>query len=133
MALAEAVIATAKDAARERGLGRITRMDVAIGALQSIDVPTFRFLLEELIGSSEPALKSARLEVEAEPARFRCRPCGHTFGLGGETAPQGEDESEAIHFVPELAHAFLVCPGCGSPDFEIVSGRGVTIAVLDGE
>ena len=35
--------------------------------------------------------------------------------LGG--TPLEKDESEAIHFLPELAHTFIRCPQCGGPDF----------------
>jgi hydrogenase nickel incorporation protein HypA/HybF len=132
MALAEAVIATAVDAARGRKISRLTRLAVTVGELQNIDSSAFEFALKELGAAAEPALASAEITVEREPARFRCRPCGREFRLGGGTAPEGEAESEAIHFVPELAHAYLRCPDCRSPDFEVIEGRGVAIATLEG-
>jgi len=44
-----------------------------------------------------------------------------------------EDESEAIHFIPEVAFVHARCPKCGSPDFEIMTGRGVSITSIKGE
>jgi hydrogenase nickel incorporation protein HypA/HybF len=44
----------------------------------------------------------------------------------------GEETSEAVHFVPEMAHVYLKCPKCGSPDFEIAEGRGVWLASIKG-
>ena len=44
----------------------------------------------------------------------------------------GANEREAIHFVPESAHAFLRCPACKSPDFEISKGRGVWVERITG-
>jgi len=44
-----------------------------------------------------------------------------------------EDESEAIHFIPEVAFVHARCPKCGSPDFEIMTGRGVSITLIKGE
>ena len=44
-----------------------------------------------------------------------------------------EDESEAIHFIPEVFLVHTRCPKCGSPDFEITTGRGVSIASIKGE
>ena len=41
--------------------------------------------------------------------------------------------NEAIHFIPELAHAFLECPSCQSPDFELLQGRGVSIGAIEGD
>ena len=40
---------------------------------------------------------------------------------------------EAVHFVPELARAFMGCPGCGSADFDVTAGRGVSVASIEGE
>ena len=71
--------------------------------------------------------------VQIEPATFRCRACGGAFLLRDAVGAEGDDEREAIHFVPELAHAFMTCPTCRSPDFEIVAGRGVAIEAIDGE
>ena len=44
-----------------------------------------------------------------------------------------EDESESIHFIPEAAFVHTRCPKCGSPDFEITAGRGVSITQIKGE
>ena len=43
-----------------------------------------------------------------------------------------EDVREAIHFVPEIAHTYIKCPKCGSPDFEVVQGRGVWLESIKG-
>ena len=42
-----------------------------------------------------------------------------------------EETREAIHFLPEAAHAFVRCPSCGSPDFAVSKGRGVSIKSID--
>jgi hydrogenase nickel incorporation protein HypA/HybF len=47
--------------------------------------------------------------------------------------PGDAAEAEAVHFIPELAHAFLQCPSCGSPDFEMLAGRGVSIGSIEAE
>jgi hydrogenase nickel incorporation protein HypA/HybF len=44
-----------------------------------------------------------------------------------------EDETEAIHFMPEIAHIYIRCPQCKSPDFDIIQGRGVQVGVIEGE
>jgi hydrogenase nickel incorporation protein HypA/HybF len=132
-ALAEAVIAAALEAADREGLARITRIDVRIGELQRIEREVFDFALQEVLPAEEPRLAATRIAVEAEAARFRCRPCGRCFELADTSGPGGADAGEAMHFVPELAHAFLDCPGCRSPDFEVIAGRGVSIAAIEGE
>ncbi len=132
-ALAEAVVRAALETADRNGLGRLTRIVVRIGELQSIEREVFEFALREVIPVSEPRVAAARIDLERESARFRCRPCGREFGLADAEGPADEDESEAIHFIPELAHAFVHCPGCGSPDFEVTAGRGVLLRLLEGE
>jgi len=133
LALAEAVVSTALEAAGQQGLSRLSRIDVRIGELQRIDREVFEFALKEVLPANEPRISGVRITLEIEPARLRCRNCNHGFGLDDTRGPDGHDQSEAIHFIPELAHAFLCCPGCQSPDFEVLEGRGVTIESLEGE
>lgn len=73
-----------------------------------------------------------RFDLVTEPATLRCRPCcaEHEPDLAADV---DANATEAIHFVPELAHAYLRCPQCGSPDFTIVAGRGVTVGRIEGE
>jgi hydrogenase nickel incorporation protein HypA/HybF len=133
MALAEAVVAAALDAAEKNGIAKIRKIEVRVGELQQISTDAFRFAIEELIPASEPRIAGAVLEVSADPARCSCRACGRSFGLADVEAPGDHDASEAIHFVPELAHAFLRCPTCASPDFEVTGGRGVTVGAIEGD
>ncbi|MHC4429706.1 MAG: hydrogenase/urease maturation nickel metallochaperone HypA, partial [Planctomycetota bacterium] len=82
---------------------------------------------------TEPRVARTEFRIDIVPARFRCTPCGNEFSLADTDGPANEDESEAIHFVPELAHAILRCPGCNSPDFEVTAGRGVHILRIAGD
>ena len=132
-ALAEAVVATALDVAEKEGLSVLTRVDVGIGELQQIRRETFDFALREVLPHGEPRIAGTEFRVEIEPARFRCKPCAHEFALRETGGPTTKADAEAIHFVPELAHAFLSCPRCNSPDFEVTAGRGVRIRRITGE
>jgi hydrogenase nickel incorporation protein HypA/HybF len=132
-ALAEAVITTALREAKREGIEKIRRIEVRIGELQRIKADTFEFALREIMPAKEPRLAETRLELHIEPALFRCRPCSNEFTLADTAGPHGKDESEAIHFIPELAHAFLECPNCQSPDFELLQGRGVSIGAIEGD
>lgn len=132
LALADAVIRAALAAARREGMARITRVVVRIGELQQTVPGTFRVALEELLPADDPCLSGTRFDFEPEPARFRCRPCDRTFGLAEAGGPRTEREAEAIHFVPELAHGFLACPVCGSPDFDVLQGRGIVLERIEG-
>jgi hydrogenase nickel incorporation protein HypA/HybF len=127
-ALAEAVAATVEKIRRENGGGRVLAVRVRLGELQNIELDAFR---EGLRASLEG--RPYGLEVfhfPSEPAAFRCRACGRQWPLAG-VAELKEEEREAIHLLPESAHVYLRCPNCGSPDFELAAGRGVTIEAVD--
>jgi hydrogenase nickel incorporation protein HypA/HybF len=132
LALADAVVTAALEIADREGFSEITKLDVRIGELQQIKAEVFEFALKEVIPAGRPRLASAAIVLETVPAEFRCRPCDHSFGLEDASGPRGEEASEAIHFIPELAHAYLRCPRCQSPDFELVQGRGVSIDSIEG-
>ena len=126
-ALAEAVIKAANEIAEKEGLKQVTEVNVKIGELQQVERPIFRFALTQL----KPAkFKDAKFHLSTAKTTLKCRVCGNiwTFkkaSLNGETA-------EAIHFVPEVAHTYIKCPKCGSPDFEIAQGRGVWLETIKG-
>ena len=132
-ALADAVLRAALKTAEQEGLDRVTRVVVKVGELQQIRTDFFKDALQEVLPGDEPRLQGLEVEVLLDPARFRCRVCERVFALSEAAGERTADEAEAIHFVPELAHAFLACPGCGSPDFELEGGRGIELTRIEGE
>lgn len=131
-ALADAVLRAALRVAGERDLERVTRLEVGVGELQQISRPLFERSLSAASSIDDDRLEGLRPTVVIEPAQLRCRRCATDFSMAEAAGERKADDLEAIHFVPELAHAFLGCPGCESPDFEIVGGRGVTILAMEG-
>ncbi|MCX7038523.1 MAG: hydrogenase nickel incorporation protein HypA [Spirochaetes bacterium] len=123
-ALAEAVIATVEKRVEPREGRSPGSVTVLIGELQAIDREIFAFALESLLAGS--ALPAGLFRMETEPAEFLCRACGRRWGLA-EEAGLTVEQREAIHFLPESAHAFVRCPACGSMDFGVEKGRGVSI------
>jgi hydrogenase nickel incorporation protein HypA/HybF len=132
-ALAEGVIKTALEAGEKQGLQSIARISVKIGELQRIKKDVFENALQTVMPEADPRLTSTRIALEIEQARFRCRPCQAEFALADIDGPVDRDQLESIHFIPELAHAFMSCPECQSPDFEVVEGRGVWIEAIEGD
>ena len=131
-ALAEGVIATALEAAEKGGIRRIRRIVVTIGELQQIEKELFAQILDEMMPEAYEQLNGVEIELREETAEFQCRVCGERFDFSGAKGELDEEEAEAIHFIPELAHTYLSCPKCGSPDFEVVKGRGVWIEAVEG-
>jgi hydrogenase nickel incorporation protein HypA/HybF len=126
-ALAEGVVSTAERIAGEQGLKEITEVVVGIGELQQIEQEVFMFALEQL---RTPMMKDADFTLQSIPGKLKCRICGEEWEFTG--SGMDEDVSEAIHFVPEVAHVYLKCPSCGSPDFQVLEGRGVYLASIRG-
>jgi hydrogenase nickel incorporation protein HypA/HybF len=126
-ALAEAVIAAASEAAEKEGLKEIREVRVKVGELQQIEPEVFEFALSQL---KTGRFKEARFVLESVKAEFRCRVCGHGWVFEKDKLDAGT--AEAIHFVPEVAHSYVKCPRCGSPDFEVVEGRGVWLESIRG-
>jgi hydrogenase nickel incorporation protein HypA/HybF len=130
-ALAESVIRKAAEYAAQEKLRSVSEVGVSLGELQSIDGKIFAFALKELVKSSFKGLSFCKFRILKEPAAFKCKVCHKEFTL--RVLKKTEEETENIHFIPEMAHTFLKCPGCQSPDFDVTAGRGVTIKHIRGE
>jgi len=126
-ALAEAVIAAASEIAEKEELREVTEVKIKVGELQRIELGILEFALSQL----KPAkFKNVKFTIETAKAELKCRVCGHGWIFKKEKLDEGT--AEAIHFVPEIAHTYIKCPKCGSPDFEILSGRGVWLEAIKG-
>jgi hydrogenase nickel incorporation protein HypA/HybF len=127
-ALAEAVLEATAAAMAGRPPEALRTVNVLLGELQAIDRDIFAFALGELARGG--AFARAAFALETQPARFGCARCAAAWSLD-QAAAADERAREAIHFLPESAHAFMRCPACGSPDFTVLAGRGVSIASIE--
>lgn len=75
-------------------------------------------------------LEKTEFKMEMAKTRFQCRVCSHKWEL--DRIGLDEDTAEAIHFLPEVAHVYMRCPRCESPDFQIVEGRGIWLESVRG-
>jgi hydrogenase nickel incorporation protein HypA/HybF len=132
-ALAESIITAAVEAAEKEKLEKITEIIIQIGELQQIERDIFEFALNEIMKVQGAKLKNTKISIEAEKSMLKCKNCEHEWSFSDMKKKLSEDESEAIHFVPEVAFVHTRCPKCGSPDFEITLGRGVSINSIKGE
>ena len=127
-ALAEAIIASASEVAEKENLKQIKEVKIKIGELQQIELDILEFAFSQL----KPAkFKNANFSIEIVRAKLKCRVCDYKWFFRKEVLDK--DTSEAIHFIPEVAHVYIKCPKCGSPDFEILQGRGVWLQSIKGE
>jgi hydrogenase nickel incorporation protein HypA/HybF len=131
-ALAESIILTAVEVAKKEQLKTITEITVHIGELQQIEREIFTFALKELKTSHSKTLKNTSFHLRTEKSTLKCNACNHTWKYQDMKKKLSEKESEVIHFIPEVVFAHARCPKCGSPDFEITKGRGVTLTSIKG-
>jgi hydrogenase nickel incorporation protein HypA/HybF len=126
-ALAEAVLAAASETAEKEGLRKVIEVRIKVGELQGVELEILEFAFSQLKSGK---FKNAEFRMETVKAEMQCRVCGHKWVLNREKL--SADTAEAIHFVPEVAHTFIKCPKCSSPDFEVVEGRGIWLESLRG-
>lgn len=126
-ALAEAVISTVSQIAEKERLKEVTEVEIKVGELQQIELDILEFALSQL---KTLEFKNVKFNIEKVRAELKCRVCGHQWIFSKERL--NKDVAEAIHFVPEIAHTYVKCPKCGSPDFEILHGRGIWLESVRG-
>ena len=132
-ALAESILVAALEAAEKEKLKTISEIKIGIGELQQIEQEIFEFALEEIIKTYEDKLGKVKINIVTIKSTLQCKSCEHTWKFSDMKKKLSEDEEEAIHFIPEVAFVHMRCPKCGSPDFEIKTGRGVSITAIIGE
>jgi len=132
-ALAESILVTAVNAAEKEKIKKIKEIVIGLGELQQVEQDIFEFALGELIKDQGEILKDVKIKIKSEKSNFVCNNCQNHWSFDDLKKVIDEDESEAIHFIPEVALVHSRCPKCGSPDFEITKGRGVSILSIKGE
>jgi hydrogenase nickel incorporation protein HypA/HybF len=126
-ALAEAILTSAKQIAEQEKLKEVTEVTIRVGELQQVEPQILRFALSQM---KNETFENANFRILKAKSRLKCRVCGTTWQFNIKKLDK--TTAEAIHFVPEVAHTYIKCPKCGSPDFEIVSGRGVWLENIKG-
>jgi len=126
-ALAEAILKTAEEVAQQQKLTQITEVVIRVGELQQVDSQILRFAISQM---KHAPFEKAKFRILTAKTTLRCRVCGASWLFS--RSKMDKETAEAIHFVPEVAHTYVKCPKCGSPDFEIASGRGVWLECLKG-
>lgn len=122
-AIAESIVLYLKN----QNYGRVKKLVLRIGALQSLDREVLLFAIKEL--ASQYGLEAEHVEVLEEEPTLKCNVCGYEWSIN--TSAMSSDIREAIHFLPEVVYAYYKCPFCGSRDFEVVKGRGVVVEKVE--
>src|SRR5208283_3108021 len=126
-ALAEAILTSAKEIAEKEKLKEVTEVVIRIGELQQVEAGILRFAISQM---KPPIFKNTKFRILKAKTTLKCRVCETTWEFNLKKLDK--TTAEAIHFVPEVAHTYVKCPKCASPDFEIVNGRGVWLENIKG-
>ena len=126
-ALAEAILASSKELAEKEKLKEVTEVTIRIGELQQVEASILRFAISQM---KNGIFSNTKFRILKSKSTLKCRVCGTTWQFS--VRKMDKETAEAIHFVPEVAHAYVKCRKCGSPDFEMVSGRGVWLENVRG-
>ncbi|MCK5628609.1 hydrogenase nickel incorporation protein HypA [Candidatus Bathyarchaeota archaeon] len=126
-ALAEAVVAAARQIAKKEGLKEVKEVVIKVGELQQVELEIFKFALSKL---EAQGFEGTEFNISLAKTELQCRVCEHKWLF--DKTNLAEDTVEAIHFVPEVIHSYVRCAKCGSPDFKLLKGRGVWIERLRG-
>ena len=133
-ALAESILVSSVNEAKKQNLKKITNITVLLGELQQISVDIFKQALDDLLTTyKDDLLNNTKIKIDIEKTELKCNKCESTWKFSDMKKDLDEDESEAIHFIPEVAFVHARCPKCNSPDFNIAKGRGVSITQIKGE
>lgn len=128
-ALAEAIVEYIAKESVEKGTSAIKKLVIKLGLLQGVERDILDFALRELLKSKGLSIDS--IEYVDEAVVLKCRRCSYEWRL-----PLQEIDSavrEAMHFIPEVVYSYFSCPNCGSRDYSIVRGRGVSIERIEWE
>lgn len=98
-----------------------------------MDMDILKFALENILPSYNLPLDAASIDFQIEKSEFKCKVCGNEWLFDNVLQELNGDEAEAIHFLPEVAHVYMRCTRCSSPDFELVKGRGIWIDSIEAE
>ena len=132
-ALAESIILTVLNESKKKKLKEINEINISIGELQQIEIDIFDFAIKEIIKNYNNKLTNVKINIEIDESTLKCKICKNIWKFSDISNDLNNEESEAIHFIPEVAFVHSRCTRCKSPDFEIISGRGVSITSIKGK
>lgn len=104
LAIAQSIVALAEEQARKRGAEAIEELELEIGRLAGVEIPTLEFALESAVKGS--LLEKARIVRHYIDGEACCADC------------------EAVYSLPTL---LTPCPRCGSWYFRILRGKELRV------
>jgi len=139
--IAQAIVETINEVANEKNARRVKLIKLKVGSLAMLDTEIIKDALRIL--SENTKLEGAKLEIENEDTKFKCKKCGYTWSFSEienkikdewkDTSVTDEEGTQdlSIHYFPELIYIMARCPKCNSKDFEILGSKEILVEGLE--
>jgi hydrogenase nickel incorporation protein HypA/HybF len=110
MSIAQSLLGIILEESSKHDITRVKTVNLRIGAMAAIVPESLTFCFELL--SRETLADGASLAVETIPVVARCGDCGINY---------------------EVENQVFLCPQCGMPSLELISGRELSVVSIEGE
>ncbi|MCD6457434.1 MAG: hydrogenase nickel incorporation protein HypA [Thermoproteales archaeon] len=136
--LAEGIYRAVIDFAEKSKAKKVIEIEVQVGELSNLDLELMKEAFHVLAKGS--IAENAKINFKVEKVVFQCEKCGYEWGLKEALEQMRRSLNEdkhivdeegtldlPIHYMPDLVYAFVTCPKCGSSNYKVVSGTGISI------
>ncbi len=110
LAIAESLLRIIVDESTKHGLERINKVKLQIGGFTAVVPESLTFCFE--LVSRDTVASGALIEIESVGIVARCEKCDFSF---------------------EVENQVFLCPRCGEPAMELLSGRELSVVSIEGE
>ncbi len=109
LTIAAEIVELVTERATAEGAARVTDVNIEVGAFSGVDVDALGFALE--LSVKETIMEKAVIRINRVAGEAECKSCGSVFAL--------DDLFMAC------------CPGCGSMEFHLLSGKQLRLLSVE--
>jgi hydrogenase nickel incorporation protein HypA/HybF len=110
MSIAQSLLDIILEESSRHSITQVKQVNLQIGAMAAIVPESLSFCFELL--SRDTLVGGASLAIETIPVVARCRDCSINY---------------------EVENQVFLCPQCGMPSLELISGRELSVVSIEGE
>ena len=110
MSIAQSLLTIILDESAKHSITQVRQVNLQVGAMAAIVPESLSFCFELL--ARETLAEGATLAIEEIPVVARCRDCDLNY---------------------QVENQVFLCPRCGMPSLELISGRELSVVSIEGE
>lgn len=111
LAITKYIVDTVLQSFDERTMEKIEKINLVMGGMRDYESEWLQKYFDGL--TEDTPLEGAKLELRIIPVSFKCRKCGHIFPM--DLKAEGD----------------VGCPGCGSYEYDMYTGREFMIESIE--